>query len=310
MLKAAAEAKAEKEKLTAEANEEKKKHSSGLVPYSYYKCLIPDYFAGVPLHWHSEFEINLIISGSSDFICGDTRFTAREGDIIMIPPNMLHAIHTVGGKKQRYDTIVFSPEMLGLSGDRCTFECITPLITGKAVITPRITKEHIYYSELEISVRNIFSCAIGNTPGLDMLIKSELLRLIWLLHESGDISVSYEKSKSRSEIIRPAIEYMNENLCENITVETLAEAVHMSKSYFMKRFHEAAGASAIEYLTRLRIKKACSILSETDMTCARTAYECGFRNLSNFNRQFKKSVGVTPVEYRKHTADPERKSVL
>ena len=141
-------------------------------------------------------------------------------------------------------------------------------------------------------------------------IKSELLRLIWLLHESGDISVSYEKSKSRSEIIRPAIEYMNENLCENITVETLAEAVHMSKSYFMKRFHEAAGASAIEYLTRLRIKKACSILSETDMTCARTAYECGFRNLSNFNRQFKKSVGVTPVEYRKHTADPERKSVL
>ncbi|MGN1416999.1 MAG: hypothetical protein ACI4XF_09155, partial [Oscillospiraceae bacterium] len=55
-------------------SEEKRQHSSRLVPYSYYKCLIPDFFAGVPMHWHGEFEINYISEGSAEFICGDEHF--------------------------------------------------------------------------------------------------------------------------------------------------------------------------------------------------------------------------------------------
>lgn len=281
------------------ASEEKRQHSSRLVPFSCYKCLIPDYFASVPLHWHSEFEINFIISGCAEFICGDKKFISSDGDIIIIPPNMLHAIYPCESFKQRYDTVVFSPEMLGVSGnDRCAAECLKPLSDG-AEINTQITPQHIYYGELKTTVQNIFSCATGNSPHLDMLMKSELLRFFWLLYESGDISCAAENSVSRSEVIRPAIEYMNRNFPENITVEQLAKITHLSKSYFMCRFREAAGVGAIEYLSQLRIKKACEILSKTDKTSAETAFECGFRNLSNFNRQFRKFVGCTPKEYRK-----------
>lgn len=280
-------------------SEEKRQHSSQLVPFSCYKCLIPDYFVSVPLHWHGEFEINLIISGCAEFICGDNRFVSSEGDIIIIPPNMLHAIYPHGNFKQRYDTVVFSMEMLGVHGsDRCAAECLKPL-AGGAEINTRITQEHIYYTELKTAVQNIFSCAKGNSPLLDMLMKSELLRLFWLLYESGDISRPAESAVSRSEMIRPAIEYMNENFSENITVDQLAKITHLSKSYFMCRFREAAGVGAIEYLSQLRIKKVCEILSETDKTSAEAAFECGFRNLSNFNRQFKKIAGCTPKEYRR-----------
>ena len=281
-------------------SEEKKQHSSRLVPFSYYKCFIPDYFASVPLHWHSEFEINFIISGCAEFICGDKKFISSEGDIIIVPPNMLHAVYPHGDHRQRYDTVVFSPEMLGISeNDRCAAECIKPIANSRAEINTQITKEHIYYSELKTAAENIFSCAKGNTPQLDMLMKSELLRFFWLLEESGDIFRTAENAVSRSEMIRPAIEYMNENFAEAVTVDILAEAAHLSKSYFMNRFKEAAGVGAIEYLSQLRIKKACEILSKTDKTAAETAFECGFRNLSNFNRQFRKIVGCTPKEYRK-----------
>lgn len=291
--------------------EEKKRHSSQIRPFSYYKCLVPDYFANVPLHWHAEFEINYIISGCAEFICKDSRFVSREGDIIILPPNMLHAIYPCEGFKQRYDTVVFSLDMLGASeNDRCASECLKPFFSGDFEVNPHITKEHIYYEELKTIVENIFSCAKGNTPRLDMLIKSELLRLIWLLEESGDISKATKRTSPRSDIIRPAIEYMNERFYENITVEQLSEIVHMSKSYFMLRFKESAGVSAIEYLSQLRIKKACEILSETDKTAAETAFECGFRNLSNFNRQFLKIVGCTPKDYRKICrCDPVRHAI-
>lgn len=280
--------------------EEKRQHSSQLVPFSYYKCLIPDYFASVPLHWHGEFEINFVISGCAEFICGDKKFISSEGDIIILPPNMLHAIYTRSDFDQRYDTVVFSPEMLGISeNDRCSAEYIKPLAAGNAEINNRITREHIYYDELKIIVQNIFSCAKGDTPSLDMLMKSELLQLFWLLYESGDILRTAENAESRIEAIRPAVEYINENFAGNITVDMLAEITHLSKSYFMKRFKETAGVGAIEYLSQLRVKKACEILLKTDKTSAEIAFECGFRNLSNFNRQFKSIVGCTPKEYRK-----------
>ena len=53
---------------------EKRQHSTVLVPYTYYECSIPDYFPFVPLHWHGELELNYVISGSAEFICGDERF--------------------------------------------------------------------------------------------------------------------------------------------------------------------------------------------------------------------------------------------
>lgn len=281
-------------------SEEKRRHSSRLVPYSYYKCCIPDFFTGVPMHWHGEFEINYILQGQAEFICGDDRFISEQGDIIVIPPNMLHSISPHDSSSQLYDTIVFSADMLGANdNDRCAAECVRPLVIGSAGVNVRITKSHSYYGELKTTAENIFSCAKGNTPQLDMLLKSELLRLFWLLENSGDIYRAEKNENSKSELIRPAVEYINVNFRENITVEQLAETVHLSKSYFMNRFKAAAGVGAAEYIDQVRIKNACAVLTNTDMTSAQTAFECGFRNLSNFNRQFKKIVGCTPSEYRR-----------
>lgn len=61
-------------------SKEKRIHSSGIKPFSYYKCVIPDHFYCVPMHWHSEFEINFIREGSAEFICGDEKFTSAKSD--------------------------------------------------------------------------------------------------------------------------------------------------------------------------------------------------------------------------------------
>ncbi|MBQ8176761.1 MAG: AraC family transcriptional regulator [Oscillospiraceae bacterium] len=282
------------------ALEEKRRHSSELLPFSYYKCSIPDYFACVPLHWHGEFEINYVLDGCAEFLCGEERFISNGGDIVIIPPNMLHAIYTHSDFEQRYDTIVFSTDMLGASvNDRCAAECVRPLVNGHFGLNVHITAEHQYYDEIRTTVENIFSCAKGNTPQLDMLLKSELLRLFWLLEESGDMYRKMDNKPDFGDVIRPAVEYINENFCENITVQQLADIVHLSKSYFMARFRQAAGVGAIEYINQLRIKKACRLLAESKLNAADVAFECGFRNLSNFNRLFRKAVGCTPAMYRK-----------
>ena len=282
------------------STEEKRRHSSAIKPFSYYKCLIPEYFAQVPLHWHGEFEINYILEGCGEFICSDEKFITYAGDIVILPPNFLHAIYPHGENLQRYDTIVFSPELLGSTdNDRCAAECIRPLVGGACGISSLITPAHQYYDEIKTTVENIFSCAKGDTPQLDMLLRSELLRLFWLLENSGDIFRRGDDQTSHGELLRPVLQYIAENFREELTIEQLAGLAHLSKSYFMGLFKSSAGVSAIEYINQLRVRYACEALRATEKTIAETAYECGFRNLSNFNKQFRRIVGCTPNEYRR-----------
>ena len=274
---------------------ENRVHSSETKPYSYYECSIPDGFVCVPMHWHSEFELNYIREGSAEFICGEKRFSSSKGDIIITQPNILHSIYPHENTRQVYDTLVFSSELFGGSEqDRYFAECIRPLINGSMRLPMRITPTHCYYSELSLSAENIFSCARGDSPQLDMLLRSEIMRFFWLLETEAKAAAVHTDS-----VIRPALEYIAEHYSECITISCLATAVHLSESYFMNRFKEYVGLSAIEYITHFRIEKACKELAGTNKSVMEIAFECGFSNLSNFNRQFRRIAGCSPTEYRK-----------
>lgn len=137
-------------------------HSSEIKPFSYYQCSIPDEFHDVPMHWHSEFEINFIREGAAEFICGEEKFISAAGDIIVTQPNVMHSIYPCVGVRQVYDTLVFSPEVFGGSdSDRFINECIKPLVNGSMRVQMHLTASHPYYLELEKIIENIFACAKG-----------------------------------------------------------------------------------------------------------------------------------------------------
>ncbi len=280
-------------------SKENRIHISEIKPYTCYKSIIPDYFAYVPMHWHNEFEINFIREGEAEFICGEEKFISSAGDIIITLPNELHSVYPHDASRQVYDTLVFGRSIFGAyESDRYMTECIYPLIDGRFSVPRHITSEHCFYSELEMIAENIFSCAKGNSPQLDMLMRSEILRLFWLLmtqaEEKPHISLD-------GNVIRPSLEYISEHYSEKITVLQLAQTVHMSESCFMRKFRKYVGLSAIEYISHFRIDKACHELLHSEKNILEIAFECGFGNISNFNRQFRKNMNCTPGEYRAKT---------
>lgn len=282
--------------------EEKRQHSTALIPYSYYECRLPEDFMNVPMHWHGEFEINYICRGKGEFICGNQKFEACEGDILAIPPNMLHTAYPCKDSELIYDALVFNPVLLGMgSSDRSTKECIRPIVNGNISSNVCIHTDAPQYEKLKSVTGQIFSCVHENSPQMDLLLKSELMRFVWLLLKNGDIIFQKEEESEYSEIVRPALEYMAKNYKEDITVGKLASLVHLSKSYFMRCFKDAVGIGAIEHLAQIRINAACEALSDSEKQIADIAFSCGYSNLSNFNRQFLKKVGCSPKEYRKRS---------
>ena len=279
---------------------EAKTHSSELVPYSYYESRIPDYFPSVPPHWHQELEINYIRSGNGEFICGGRRFIAEPGDIIVIAPEVLHAVYRTENKSHHYDTLVVNMDMLGASqNDRCSLDFFKPLLSGRLTIHPRITESHDRYEELKSCAENIFIHAKKNGVLSDLMLKAELLRLLVMLAENGGIYLTDERHPDRIEIIRPALEYISKHFMETVTIDDLAELTHLSRSYFMSSFKKSTGIGAIEYMNHLRIKRARELLLCSEKNISEIAYECGFTNLANFNRQFLKQNGISPRQYRK-----------
>lgn len=253
----------------------------------------------VPMHWHKEFEINCILQGEGEFICGDDRFVAKEGSLLILPPNMLHAAYPCQNRALVYHALVFHPVMLGVnSNDRSTTECIRPVMNGSLKLNMPIAPETDGYLELRETVDRIFSYARGNQPQLDLLMKSELLRLFWLMESNSKLISRKDAGISYSELVRPALEFMMNNYQENISIDQLAVLSNLSKSYFMGCFKKAVGVGAIEHLTQLRVNAACEALTDTDKAISDIALGCGYNNLSNFNRQFKRITGSTPNEYR------------
>ena len=286
--------------MAIEIYKEKRVHSCELIPFSYYESCLPDYFTNVPLHWHKEFELNYILSGHGEFICGDERFLVHKGDIMILQPDVLHAVYQSDDSVIMYDTLVFSSDMLvGAGNDRCSLEIFLPLSNHSFTLNPRISRENSSYHELEACVKEIFIHTKKNTPLDDIVLKSELLRFFAILVENNELHAADKTNTAKSEMLRPALEYIHGHFSENITIEQLADISHVSKSYFMSCFKKAAGIGAIEYINQIRIKAVCELLKTENRNISELAFACGFTNLANFNRQFRRQIGVSPKEYQK-----------
>ena len=286
------------------AIKEKCQHGSIQVPYSYYDCGIPDYFTSVPLHWHSEMELNYIKSGNGFFKYEDQTISAKPGDIVLIQPNVLHAIMS-----DEHSSFFMIPLFfLRICWWEVTMTVVIQIFCCRSFL-PDEEFWSLYlrpppgYHELHDSVRTIMQCAHKNLATSDLLLKGELLRLFYLLASTPGLCTEHTVStESRmTETLRPVLTYIQKHHSESVTIEQLAKIAHMSSSYFMSCFKQNFGLGAIEYLNQVRIRSACDLLRNTDRSISDIAFDTGFHNLSNFNRQFRTKVGCSPQTYRKES---------
>jgi len=107
--------------------------------------------------------------------------------------------------------------------------------------------------------------------------------------------------------ISAAIDYVDKNFGEKITVSMLADACHMSETHFRRVFLQSMNISPLAYINRIRIEAACRLLHTTNESIGDIAVKCGFITITALNRNFKEIVGMTPTEWRKDSNYYERK---
>ena len=115
--------------------------------------------------------------------------------------------------------------------------------------------------------------------------------------------INVKKGRKFYQVIAKAQEYLAQNYTrDDLSLEEVAGAVHMSSCYFSLIFKQETGNSFVDYLTKVRIEKAKELLLVSDSRSYEISYQIGYNNPTYFSTLFKKYVGVSPTEFRSHSA--------
>ena len=133
------------------------------------------------------------------------------------------------------------------------------------------------------------------------IIKASVAALVSAVNK---LTAEQHITKGREERIVDIIGYVQKNY-RQVTLDMLSAEFHLSKPYLSKYIKEKAGTTFQEVVKKERMKKARTLLRETNQTVEIVAAEVGYENVEHFNRLFKKSYGMTPVQYRTGHTEPE-----
>lgn len=265
-------------------------------------------------HWHDEAEILYFSGGEFRLEINMESFPIRSECFYFINPGELHSIITEDADNHFEDAVVFSPDILSFdSYDEAQIHLVKPIQNGKLLFPRCITPLHPAF----VSIRNAFgdimrafgpitentvsdSSLVTNDLTSQLYIKSSLLYILATLSAHKLFSPAEQNFNKRVESIKTVLTYIKDNYHDKIYISHLAAQVNLNEQYFCRLFKKAIGCSPIEYINEYRIKQAKRLLEKTDLPVTEICLECGYNNLGNFLREFRRHTGTTPLQYRKH----------
>ncbi len=251
-------------------------------------------------HYHPELELHYLIRGEGVRFIGDNISNFSDGEIVLLGENLPHKWHcreddiTQDGVEAivlHFSSNFMGKDMLSLPEAR-----LLPLLFEKAkrgmVIINGSRDKLIPLIE-----------ALLKAGGLDRLIA--LLSILKVLSETKDYhevtrkSSFYQSNKYETERLNVVCSYTMANYSQPISLEQIAAISNLTVTSFCRYFKLMTNKTYYDFLTEIRISHACHFLIEDKMSVDQIADKCGFYNISNFYRQFKKVIGVTPLTYKR-----------
>lgn len=245
-------------------------------------------------HYHPEFELTYIIKGAGLRFVGDHVAPFKDGDLVLIGPNLPHqwVSEDDGSKLSRALVIHFSsvPHF-----DLPEFKHLRQILNAAEYGT--------YFSNPTDEVRE----AMQRLPNLKPLL--QLTSLIEILdslnehinHKLSEITFKDERTSNQAiNRIATVRSYLLGNLEQPLSVSDLADVCNITVPSFCRWFKQSFNESFVSYLNRLRVDRACQLLIRTDQPIGEIAFETGFESISNFNRFFKRMRGASPRDYRQN----------
>jgi AraC-like DNA-binding protein len=264
------------------------------------KKFMVQYF-DMPWHYHPEYELTLITRGEGKRFVGDCIEDFKENDLVMIGPHLPH----YWKNSEAYYNKKSSPKASAI-----VVHFGEEFPESHFFLLKELKKIKNFFSDAALGLRFDQETSESVKPKLERMLTLKGYQRIALLLDIIDF-LSRAKSAvlcsagftrvlnpNDSERINKVYGYIMEHFKEEISLNEVAAFSGMSNGAFSRYFRQKTKKNFITFINELRIGYACRLLLNNEMNVAEICYATGYSNLSNFNRQFKSIVRITPSKYK------------
>ncbi|MDO4519343.1 MAG: AraC family transcriptional regulator [Eubacteriales bacterium] len=250
-----------------------------------------------PFHWHTYFEITYIRSGKGRYYANGKIYEVQAGDTMIFNSAEPHGWQILD---REMDVIVinFETSFISVYSESEQLDFLRSFVEHGSNFQNKIDSNGIISKKIHTIMKELLVEWSNEEMGYRTIIHSDILYLLTLLTryyqgkpKSEELLIQKQKAMDR---LGAALIYINENCCSKITLKEAADTVFMSPNYFSHFFHKTTDTSFSDYVSLQRILRANEMMDNTNKSIQTIAIECGFNNLSNFYRLYKKHTGASP----------------
>ena len=263
---------------------------------------------GSLFHSHPFYEIYYFQEGECNYLIGDKLMALQPGDLILMHGMTLHSPNPSPHRPYVRSIVHFEPTYVhGLLQAEAANLLLRPFEELRNIRIPLRPADRAELEKLLADMAVCYKQRSGG-DGPSSAIDRFDLRFLELLHRiAGWCAEPFRDREHRShneEHVQEVVTYLEEHYPENISLDDIADALHLTKPYLANLFKKVTGTTIFKYLYNRRINQA-KILFRFDpgRSVSSVCREVGFTHLAHFSRLFKATVGSSPEEYRRRMAE-------
>ena len=275
---------------------------AGFVPHLLTASNITVNFTQHPrvLHNHIDrLELLYVRTGSGIYVVDDEAFQIKPGNIIVTNPGVLH------DEMPEYNRHL---SMLAIGVDNVRIKGLPEnhLIPNNIKPILKTDKHMILIDSIFQAIYDSLTFESKSSQENNIYLTQALLSLVYhAFMEKGTPKEYLNKKKDSSALLHDIKKYIDDNYYEQLSLQSISDKFYISQSYLSHLFKKKLKMSPMHYIARRRIGEAQSLLVLSKTSITDIATSVGFDNLSHFNVQFKKMVGLSPLAYRKKYLLPD-----
>lgn len=236
-------------------------------------------------------KIYLIVEGHLSFTIDDTKFEATAGDLILLPLHTRQSYHIISASFNHYWCHFL------ITIDRNNLDLLDVIRCPYKIHLTQST-----YRQFEEMFLNLIQLN-KNKERLSNYFKlyDVFNRLVSTYMDLTDQDIKPITPGPHVHQMTQIMDYINENMNRQISVEEMANRLHLHPNYFIRLFKSYFGLSPIKYINTVKVKKACELLLVQDESISNIATSLGYSDLFYFSRLFKQHTRMSPSAYRKQS---------
>lgn len=254
----------------------------------------------VPIHWHNDLEINLIREGEAVFQVYQKSYRVRTGEGFLLNRNVPHSCSSPGNEHIRYSTILVRPDFLyGDFGSDVERKCFQPFLQNSAIPCIHLTGFDENGKEILQKLNQVEEAFDRKRFCYELKIKGllcEAFAMILYGHRQ-ELTKFVPANLQELERLEKMLNYLNMHFTEVISLQDLADQVHLSREVCCRLFKKMTGKTITGYLEEYRVNKSFSLVQSGQYSMTQITEMVGFSNPSRFASAFRKRFGCNPGEY-------------